>query len=113
MPSGTYMMEQFYYAGGLLPIMRTLAEHGMLHKDAITVNGKTAWENCKDAPTWNCDVVRPWDKALVQQGGIAVVRGNLVPTGAVLKPSAASPHLMKHRGRAIVFESIEHYKQRI
>jgi dihydroxy-acid dehydratase len=113
MPSGKYMMEDFYYAGGLLPILRTLAEHGLLHKDALTVSGRTQWEECKDAPTWNTEIVRPFDQPLVAHGGIAVLRGNLVPTGAVLKPSAASPHLMKHRGRAVVFENIEHYKQRI
>jgi dihydroxy-acid dehydratase len=113
MPSGRYMMEDLYYAGGLLPIMRTLAEHGLLHRDAITVNGRTQWENCHDAPTYNAEIVRPWENPLVAHGGIAVLRGNLVPTGAVLKPSAASPHLMKHRGRAVVFENIEHYKARI
>jgi dihydroxy-acid dehydratase len=113
MPSGTYMMEDFYYAGGLLPIMRTLAEHGLLHRDALTVNGHTQWENCREAPTYDAEIVRPWDNPLVAHGGIAVLRGNLVPTGSVLKPSAASPHLMKHRGRAVVFEDIEHYKRRI
>jgi L-arabonate dehydrase len=113
MPSGRFMMEDFYYAGGLLPIVRALGEHGLLHKDAVTVNGKTMWDNCKDAPTYNAEIVRPWDNPVVAHGGIAVLRGNLTPTGSVLKPSAASPHLMKHRGRAVVFESIEHYKQRI
>ena len=76
-------------------------------------NGRTQWENCHDAPTYDADIVRPFDNPLVAHGGIAVLRGNLVPTGAVIKPSAASPHLMKHRGRAVVFESIEHYKTRI
>ena len=113
MPSGAYMMEDFYYAGGLLPILRTLAEHGLLHKDALTANGRTQWENCRDAPTYNPEIVRPWQNPLVPHGGIAVLRGNLVPSGAVLKPSAASPHLMKHRGRAVVFEDIEHYKARV
>jgi dihydroxy-acid dehydratase len=113
MPSGQYMMEDFFYAGGLLPIMRTLAENGFLNKDALTVTGRTQWDNCKDAPTWNAEVVRPWNNPLVPHGGIAVLCGNLAPNGAVLKPSAASPHLMKHRGRAVVFENIEHYKSRI
>jgi L-arabonate dehydrase len=67
----------------------------------------------KDAPIWNSEVIRDYDRALVESGGIAVLRGNLCPDGAVLKPSAASPHLMKHRGQAVVFESIEHYKERI
>ena len=77
------------------------------------MNGQTAWENCRDAPTWNAEVIRPFDQPMVPHGGIAVLRGNLAPTGAVLKPSAASPHLMRHRGRAVVFENIEHYKTRI
>ena len=113
LPSGRFMMEDFYYAGGLPPVLRTLAENGLLHRDALTVNGRTIWENCRDAPTWNDEVIRPFDRALVESGGIAVVRGNLAPSGAVLKPSAASPHLMRHRGRAVVFENIEHYKTRI
>ena len=113
MPSGKYMMEDFYDAGGLLPIMRTLGEHGLLHKDALTANGKTQWENCRDAPTYDPEIVRRWENPLVAHGGIAVLRGNLVPGGGVLKPSAASSHLMKHRGRAVVFENIEHYKARI
>ncbi len=113
MPSGQYLMEDFYYAGGVPAVMRSLGEHGLLHRDALTVNGKTAWENCHDAPAWNDDVIRPFDRPMVAQGGIAVLRGNLAPDGAVLKPSAASPHLMKHRGRAVVFENIEHYRTRI
>ncbi len=113
MPSGKYMMEDFYYAGGLPVVMRTLAENGLLHRDALTVNGATVWENVRHASNWNHDVIRTMDQPLVASGGIAVLRGNLTPTGAVLKPSAASPHLMKHRGRAVVFESIEHYKTRI
>ena len=112
MPSGRFLMEDFYYAGGVPAVVRALGEHGMINKDALTVNGKTIWENCKDAPNWNQEVIRPFDKPLVKHGGVAVLRGNLAPDGAVLKPSAASPHLMKHRGRAIVFETIEHYKQR-
>src|SRR5262249_17336833 len=113
LPSGRSMMEDFFYAGGLLPIMRTLAEHGLLRKDALTANGRTQWENCKDAPTYDAGIVRPWSNPLVPHGGIAVLRGNLVPTGAVLKPSAASPHLMNHRGRPVVFDTIDHYKARI
>ena len=79
----------------------------------MTVNGQTIWENCREAPNWNQEVIRPIDRPLAAHGGIAVLRGNLAPEGAVLKPSAASPHLMRHRGRAVVFESIEHYKARI
>jgi L-arabonate dehydrase len=112
-PSGRYLMEDFHYAGGLPAVIRTLGEHGMIHGDAMTVNGRTLWENCHDAPRWNTEVVRPFDRPLAASGGIAVLRGNLAPDGAVLKPSAASPHLMRHRGRAVVFDSIEDYKARI
>ena len=112
-PSGRYLMEDLYYAGGLPAVMRVLGENGLLNRDALTVNGQTQWENVKDAPNWNADVIRPFDNPVVAQGGIAVLNGNLAPNGAVLKPSAASPALMTHRGRAVVFETIEHYKQRI
>jgi dihydroxy-acid dehydratase len=113
MPSGRFLMEDFYYAGGLPAAVRALGEQGYLHKDAPTVNGKTLWENCKDAPNWNTEVIREFDNPLVAHGGVAIVKGNLAPDGAVLKPSAASPHLLQHRGRAVVFESIEDYKQKI
>jgi L-arabonate dehydrase len=113
MPSGRYLMEDFYYAGGLPAIVRTLGENGLLHRDALTVNGRTIWDNCKEAPNWNPEVIRPFGQALTDSGGIAVLRGNLAPDGAVLKPSAASPHLMRHRGRAVVFENIEDYNARI
>ncbi len=113
MPSGRFLMEDFFYAGGLPAVVRTLGDHGLLHRDAMTVNGRTMWENCREAPNWNAEVIRPMDRPLVAHGGIAVVRGNLAPDGAVIKPSAASAHLMRHRGRAVVFESIEHYKTRI
>jgi L-arabonate dehydrase len=113
MPSGRYLMEDLYYAGGLPAVMRVLGENGLLNKDALTVNGRTMWENVKDAPNWNSEVIRSFDNPIVPEGGIAVLRGNLAPDGAVLKPSAASPHLLRHRGRAVVFESIEHYKERI
>ncbi|MEO8520779.1 MAG: dihydroxy-acid dehydratase, partial [Acidobacteriota bacterium] len=113
MPSGRFMMEDFYYAGGLPAVLRVLGEQGMLHRDAATINGRTLWENSESAPNWNAEVIRPIDKPLASHGGIVVLRGNLAPSGAVLKPSAASPRLMRHRGRAVVFESIEHYKSRI
>ena len=113
MPSGRFLMEDFYYAGGVPAVVRMLVEHGLLHESALTVTGKSISENCKDAPNWNEDVIRPVEKPLVAQGGIAVLRGNLAPGGAVLKPSAASPSLMKHRGRAVVFQTIEHYNERI
>ncbi len=113
MPSGRFMMEDFYYAGGLPAVLRVLGEQGMLHRDAVTINGRTLWENSESAPNWNAEVIRPIDRPLASHGGIVVLRGNLAPSGAVLKPSAASPRLMRHRGRAVVFESIEHYKSRI
>lgn len=113
MPSGRFLMEDYYYAGGLPAVIRSLGEHGLLHKDALTVNGKTIWENCEDAPNWNSEVIRSFAHPLSEHGGVAVVRGNLAPGGAVIKPSAASPHLMTHRGRAVVFENIEDYHQRI
>ena len=113
MPSGRFLMEDFHYAGGLPAVLRALGENGLLHRDALTVSGRTVWENCREAPTWNQDVIRPPTRPLTAHGGIAVLRGNLAPDGAVLKPSAASPHLMRHRGRAVVFDNIEHYKARI
>jgi L-arabonate dehydrase len=112
-PSGRFLMEDFQYAGGLPAVIRALGDEGLLHRAALTVNGRTVWDNCRDARVWNSEVIRPFDKPLTAHGGIAVLRGNLAPDGAVLKPSAASPHLMCHRGRAVVFENIEHYKARI
>lgn len=111
MPSGKYLMEDFYYAGGLPAVIRELGKK--IHRDARTVNGKTIWENNKDAECWNREVVFPIDKPFKPDGGIVVLRGNLAPDGAILKPSAATPKLMKHRGRAVVFESIEDYHARI
>ena len=113
MPSGRFLMEDFYYAGGLRAVMRCLSEAGMLHREAMTVSGRTVGEICADAPNYNAEVIRPFDKPLTPQGGIAVLRGNLAPDGAVLKPSAATPHLMQHRGRAVAFENIEHYHARV
>ena len=113
MPAGRFLMEDFYYAGGLSAVIRSLAEQDLIHRDALTVNGKTIWENCQDSPNWNQEVIRPFQRPVVEHGGIAVLRGNLAPDGAVIKPSAASAHLMRHRGRAVVFENIEHYKERI
>ena len=113
MPSGEYLMEEFFYAGGLPVVMRALAEGGKLHRDALTVSGGSLWEEVRDVKNWNQDVIRPVDKALTKQGGIVVLKGNLAPRGAVLKPSAASKQLMQHRGRAVVFEDIDDYKARI
>jgi dihydroxy-acid dehydratase len=112
-PAGRFLMEDFYYAGGLPAVLSKLDQHGQLDAGALTANGRTMGENVKDAPNWNSEVIRDYENPLVESGGIAVLRGNLCPDGAVLKPSAASPHLMRHRGRAVVFENIEHYKARI
>ncbi|HYE76159.1 MAG TPA: IlvD/Edd family dehydratase, partial [Blastocatellia bacterium] len=111
MPSGKYLMEDFYYAGGLPVIIRELGD--LIHRDALTVNGKSIGENVADAPCYNRDVIYTLEEPFKPNGGIAVLRGNLCPNGAVIKPSAATPELMKHRGRAVVFESIEDYHARI
>ncbi len=113
MPSGKYLMEDFYYAGGLPAVLRELGEAGLLNRDAVTVNGKTIWENNREAPCWNRDVIHTMKKPFKKHSGIAVLRGNLCPDGAVIKPSAATPRLMKHRGRAVVFENIEDFHARI
>src|SRR5690554_1432802 len=113
MPSGKYLMEEFFYAGGLPVVLRRLGEDGLLHRDALTVSGQTVWEQVKDVRNWNEDVIRPREQALTRSGGIAVLKGNLAPKGAVLKPSAATPELMVHRGRAVVFEDIDDYKAKI
>lgn len=113
MPSGKYLMEEFFYAGGLPVVIKRLGEAGLLHKDALTVSGDSMWDQVKDVRNHNEDVILPTDKALTQSGGVVVVKGNLAPRGAVLKPSAASPHLMVHRGRAVVFEDIDDYKAKI
>jgi dihydroxy-acid dehydratase len=113
MPSGKYLMEDFYYAGGLPAVLRELGENSLLNKEVLTVNGKTQWENVQDAPCWNRDVITSFKEPFKENAGIAVLRGNLCPDGAIIKPSAASRQLMKHRGRAVVFESIEDFHKRI
>ena len=111
MPSGKYLMEDFYYAGGLPVVIREIGKY--LHKKALTVNGSTIWENSRNAVNYNEAVITPLVKPFKPHGGIAVLRGNLAPRGAVLKPSAATPKLMKHQGRAVVFEDIDDLNQRI
>ncbi|HEX7929142.1 MAG TPA: dihydroxy-acid dehydratase, partial [bacterium] len=110
-PSGKFLMEEFYYAGGLPAVMKEI--QSLLHQDAITVTGKTVGELIQNAECWNRDVIYSLEKPLKPQAGIAVVRGNLAPNGAVIKPSAATPSLLRHKGRAVVFESIEDFKARI
>jgi L-arabonate dehydrase len=113
MPSGKYLMEEFFYAGGLPVVIRALAEAGHLDRDALTVSGRTLWDEVQGVQPPDGEVIRTPDTALAASGGIAVLKGNLAPNGAVLKPSAASPHLMVHRGRAVVFRDIDDYKARI
>jgi L-arabonate dehydrase len=111
MPAGKHLMEDFYYAGGLPAVLRELG--ALIHGDALTVTGKTVAENVAEAPCYNRDVIRPLANPLVANGGIAVLRGNLCPDGAVIKPAAASPHLLQHTGRAVAFENIEDFHARI
>ena len=111
MPSGKYLMEDFFYAGCLPAVISELGY--MVHREALTVNGKSIGENVNNAECHNLDVIRPLSDPLMADGGIAVLRGNLSPNGAVIKPSAATPALMKHRGRAVVFDSIEEFHARI
>lgn len=111
MPSGKYLMEDFYYAGGLPAVIKEMS--GFLNKTAITVNGKSLVDNSKGAKIWNEDVIATAENPILREGGIAVVKGNLCENGAVIKPSAASAHLMQHTGKAVVFETIEDYHARI
>ncbi|HEY0426014.1 MAG TPA: IlvD/Edd family dehydratase [Rhodopila sp.] len=113
MPSGQYLMEDFYEAGGLPAVIREFGERGLLHKDALTVNGKTLWENNSEAPCWKREVIHSFEQPFKPKAGMAVLRGNLAPDGAIIKPTAASPHLMQHTGRAVVFESIEELHHQI
>jgi dihydroxy-acid dehydratase len=110
-PSGQYLMEDFYYAGGLPAVLREI--DSVLNKGALTVNGRTMGENIANAPCWNRDVIKAFADPFKPNAGIAILRGNLAPSGAVIKPSAATPRLLKHRGKAVVFESIEDFKARI
>ncbi|MER7874721.1 IlvD/Edd family dehydratase [Streptomyces solisilvae] len=107
-PSGRFLMEDFCYAGGLPVVMRELG--ALLHTDAVTVSGHTVAENVADAECWNREVIRTLDEPFQEAGtGTAVLRGNLAPNGAVIKQSAASRHLLRHRGRALVFDTPEDY----
>jgi L-arabonate dehydrase len=112
-PSGKYLMEDFFYAGGLPTVLRELGEAGALNRNALTVNGKPIWENVAEAPCWNRDVIHNFAEPFKPNAGIAVLRGNLAPDGAVIKLSAASPSLLQHRGRAVVFENIEDFHSRV
>ncbi len=110
-PSGKYLMEDFYYAGGLPAIIREISH--LLHSEAKTVNGKSIVENSQAAACYNREVIHAYDAPFKDSAGIAVLRGNLAENGAIVKPSAATPALMKHRGRAVVFETIEDFHEKI
>jgi dihydroxy-acid dehydratase len=112
-PNGKYLMEDFCYAGGLGVVIRELGEHGFLNKDALTVTGQSIWECHRTARNDNPEVIRTFDEPFKRDTGIAVLRGNLCPGGAIIKPSAATPALMKHKGRAVVFENTDELHERI
>jgi dihydroxy-acid dehydratase len=110
-PSGQYLMEDFCYAGGLPVVMKEIL--GQLHGDALTASGKTVAANVAAAENFNPEVIKSLDHPFKDKAGIAVLRGNLAPRGAVIKPSAATPELMKHTGRAVVFEDSDDFHRRI
>ncbi|OYO25234.1 dihydroxy-acid dehydratase [Enemella dayhoffiae] len=113
-PSGRLLMEDFYYAGGLPGVIRRLGDDGRLpHPDALTVNGKSLWQNTERSEVYDDSCIRELTDPLVPDGSLRILRGNLAPKGAVLKPSAATPELMKHRGRAVVFSDYDDYLARI
>jgi L-arabonate dehydrase len=112
-PSGQHLMEDFFYAGGVPVVLRELGEAGVLHREALTANGHSIWENVASAECFNREVIRTFAQPFKAHAGIAVVRGNIAPNGAVIKPSAASEHLLRHRGRAVVFENVEELHSRI
>jgi L-arabonate dehydrase len=112
-PNGPHMMEDFFEAGGLPPVLRLLGENGMLHKNCVTANGRTIWENVENAPSYRPEVISAYDAPFKTNAALAVLKGNLCPDGAVIKPSAADPKLLKHKGRAVVFESFEDLQARI
>ncbi|MFY0688443.1 MAG: dihydroxy-acid dehydratase [Cyclobacteriaceae bacterium] len=111
MPSGPYLMEDFFFAGGLPVVIKEMAEH--LHNDAITVNGETIGNNNKDAKSYNDEVIAKLEEPFQDEAGIAVLYGNLAKNGAVIKPSAATKELLQHRGKAVVFETIEDLHSRV
>ncbi len=111
LPAGRFLMEDFHRAGGLLAVLREVRD--LLDPGALTVTGRPLVDHLDDAPIWDTEVIRTRSRPLVAEGGIAVLRGNLAPDGAVIKPAAASPHLLRHRGRAVVFDSIEDFHARI
>ncbi len=111
-PSGsTYLMEDFFYAGGLPALMHTMQQH--LALDALTVNGRTLGQNIAGAEVYNADVIRPLSNPIYAEGALAVLRGNIAPGGVVIKPSACAPHLLQHTGRALVFDDYPALKRAV
>jgi dihydroxy-acid dehydratase len=110
-PSGKYLMEDFYYAGGVPAMMNEISH--ILNLDNMTVTGQTLGDNIDGSYTHNTDLIRSVDNPLAPEGGLAVLRGNLAPLGAIIKPTAATPELMVHRGKAIVFEDHDDLAARI
>lgn len=110
-PAGRFLVEDFHRAGGLSAVLREVRD--LLDPDALTVTGEPLVNHLDDAPIWDGEVIRTRAEPLVAEGGIAVLRGNLAPDGALIKPAAASAHLLRHRGRAVVFDSIEDFHARI
>jgi dihydroxy-acid dehydratase len=110
-PSGKYFMEDLYYAGGIPAVMKEIDK--FLHGDCMTVNGKTMKENYDQAVCYNREIIATVEKPINPLSGVAILRGNLCENGAVIKPSAASPKLLKHRGKAVVFEDIDDYNKRV
>ena len=111
LPAGRFLMEDFHRAGGLLPVLKEVG--GELRSDTPTVTGRPLVDYLDGAQSWDTEVIRPLQNPVAAEGGLAVLRGNLAPEGAICKPSAASPHLLQHRGRAVVFDSIEDFHARI
>jgi dihydroxy-acid dehydratase len=111
LPAGRFLMDDFHRAGGLRAVLREVRD--LLDPDAVTVTGRPLVEYLEDAPIWDREVIRPRSAPLIESGGIAVLRGNLAPHGALIKPAAASPELLRHRGRAVVFDSIEDFHARV
>jgi dihydroxyacid dehydratase/phosphogluconate dehydratase len=110
-PAGRHLMEDLFRAGGLAAVLKEVTD--LMDTDAITVTGEPFVKSLADAQIWDREVIRPRDEPLMPNGGLAVLRGNLAPNGAIIKPAAASPHLLRHRGRAVVFDSIEDFGARI
>jgi dihydroxy-acid dehydratase len=110
-PAGRFLMEDFHRAGGLLAVLREVRD--LLDPEALSVTGNPLVDHLDDAPIWDAEVIRGRSEPIIAEGGIAVLRGNLAPSGALVKPAAASPNLLQHRGKAVVFDSIEDFHARI